>query len=245
LIHGGIVRWPSPRLREYALGTWASRFLAAGYVVVAITYRSRDVDPQSPEALQDVLAAIEYLRDLSYVDRQSIVVNGASGGGDLALSVASSTEIAAVVPEEPASSIFMGMFNKDTPKKGERFAAEDAFPIHADPKKFFTPEYRKLTQQKVARINSPILIVQGEETSRLNVFNRETLIAELRAAKKTLEMKSYSGEPHSFAFYSTAARTPHPAVAAQVFEDVNAWLRRQLRTQPVPLDARLVKQVPF
>jgi hypothetical protein len=85
-----------------------------------------------------------------------------------------------------------GMFNKDTPKKGERFAAEDAFPIHADPKKFFTPEYRKLTHENVARINSPIPVVQGEETSRLN-----------------------------------------------------AWLRRHLRTQPVPLDARLVRHVPF
>ena len=48
-------------LREYALGTWTSRFLAAGYVVAAITYRSRDVDPQSPDALNDALAAIDYL----------------------------------------------------------------------------------------------------------------------------------------------------------------------------------------
>ena len=53
LIHGGIVKWPSQQLREYALGTWTSRFLAAGYVVAAITYRSRDIDPQSLEAVND------------------------------------------------------------------------------------------------------------------------------------------------------------------------------------------------
>ena len=117
--------------------------------------------------------------------------------------------------------------------------------IHADPAKFFTPEHRRLAQERIAPINCPVLIVQGDETSRLNVFNRETLIPELKAAKKALEIKSYPGQPHSFAFYSTAARTPHPAVAAQVFEDINAWLRRQLRTTPVPIDRRLVRQVPF
>ena len=57
LVHGGIARWPGQQLREYALGTWASRFLAAGYVVGAITYRSRDIDPQSPQvALEQILA---------------------------------------------------------------------------------------------------------------------------------------------------------------------------------------------
>jgi dipeptidyl aminopeptidase/acylaminoacyl peptidase len=245
LIHGGIVRWPSQQLRDYALGTWPSRFLAAGYVVATITYRSRDVDPQSPDALNDALAAIDYLRHLSYVDSRRIAVNGTSGGGDLALWDAASTSLAGIVAEEPASSMFMGMITKQTPKKGERFTPEDAMVIHANPAKFFTPEYRKLAQERIAPINCPILIVQGEETSRLNVFNRETLISEAKAARKALEIKSYPGEPHSFAFYSTAARTPRPAVAAQVFEDIDAWLRRQLRTPPVPIDARLVKQVPF
>jgi dipeptidyl aminopeptidase/acylaminoacyl peptidase len=136
LIHGGITRWPSDQLKEYALGTWASRFLAAGYVVVPITYRSRDVDPQSNEAPEDALAAIDYLRRLPYVDRDSIVVNGTSGGGDLTLAVAAATDVAAIVAEEPASSLFMGIFDKQSPKKGDRFTAEDTFPIHANPKSY-------------------------------------------------------------------------------------------------------------
>jgi dienelactone hydrolase len=141
--------------------------------------------------------------------------------------------------------MFMGVITKQTPKKAERFTPADAMAIHADPAKFFTPEHRRVAQERIAPIDCPILIVQGEETSRLNVFNRETLIPELKAAKKRLEIKSYRGEPHSFAFYSTAARTPHPAVAAQVFEDINAWLSQQLRTAPVPIDRRLVREVPF
>jgi dipeptidyl aminopeptidase/acylaminoacyl peptidase len=141
LIHGGIVRWPSQQLREYALGTWTSRFLAAGYVVAAITYRSRDIDPQSLDAVNDAIAAINYLRRLSYVDGQSIVVNGTSGGGDMALWVAASTPLAAIVAEEPASSMFMGMITKDTPKKGDRLTPEDGMVIHANPAKFSPRKY--------------------------------------------------------------------------------------------------------
>ena len=40
--------------------------------------RSRDVDLQSTDSLEDALAAIDYVRRLSYVDRNSIVVNGPS-----------------------------------------------------------------------------------------------------------------------------------------------------------------------
>jgi dipeptidyl aminopeptidase/acylaminoacyl peptidase len=117
LIHGGIRRETPAWRREYALGSWSSRFLAAGYVVAVITYRSRDVDLQSTDSLEDVLAAIDYVRRLPYVDRNSIVVNGPSGGGDLALAVAAETDIAVIVPEEPASPVFTGIFNKQSPKK--------------------------------------------------------------------------------------------------------------------------------
>jgi dipeptidyl aminopeptidase/acylaminoacyl peptidase len=236
---------PSEWLREYVVGTWASRFLAAGYVVAPITYRSRDVDPQSTEALEDILAVIEHLRSLSYVDRNSIAVNGTSGGGDLALAVAAATDVAAIVAEEPASSMFMGIFNKQSPKKGVRYTAEDSFEIHANPKRYFTTEYQQLTRDKVARIRRPILLILGDQTNRLNTFNQETLIPELRRAGKALEIIEYPGEPHSFAFYSVANRTPRPAVAMKAFEDISTFLRRHLRTKPMPIDARLVRQVPF
>ena len=147
LIHGGMLAFPAERVKEIELGAWASRYLAAGYVVVAITFRNRDADPQSGEALEDVLAAIEQLRKLPYVDGHSIVVNGASGGGDLALCAAAATDLAAIVPEEPAAFRFMGIFNKTFPKKGELYTVEDAEPIRVDPKKYYTSEYQKLTRE--------------------------------------------------------------------------------------------------
>src|SRR6266487_1227545 len=112
-IHGGMVTRPPEMLKEHALnGPNPSRFLAAGYVVAFITYRSRDHDPQSKFALEDCLAALDHVRRLTYVDPGSIVVYGCSGGGDLALEVAAATtRVCAIVPEEPASFIFAGIFN--------------------------------------------------------------------------------------------------------------------------------------
>src|SRR5262249_54634500 len=94
-LHSGLVSYPLPRLQSLVRDTAnASRFLAAGYVVVVPTYRSRDVDPQSTVSLEDSLAVVEYVRKLPYVDAESIVVSGCSGGGDLSLEVAARTKIA-------------------------------------------------------------------------------------------------------------------------------------------------------
>src|SRR5215204_1172730 len=78
-LHGGITTMPIDSLRLTAKeGANPSRFLAAGYVVVVPTYRSRDVDPQSSVSLDDSLAMVEFVRRLRYVDAQSIVVFGCS-----------------------------------------------------------------------------------------------------------------------------------------------------------------------
>lgn len=242
-IHGGLVTRPPESLKEYALSTPnPSRFLAAGYVLAVITYRSRDEDPQSRVSLDDALATIAHLRRLPYVDPKSIVVSGCSGGGDLALEIAAATDVAAIVPEEPATILFTGIFNKEFPKKGERYTPEDAAPISADPKRYYTAQYQKLTREKIARIGSPILIIQGDQTP-LNRFNAEVLIPELRTAGKTLEVITYAGEPHCFAFYGSGPRSPRPAAALKAFQDADLFFRRHLKTKPKPLDPKLVKQV--
>lgn len=82
VIHPGLVTFPTARLKTIALAAQPSRFLAAGYVVAVVTYRSRDVDPQTTVSLADSLAAMDYVRKLSYVDPKSIVIYGCSGGGD-------------------------------------------------------------------------------------------------------------------------------------------------------------------
>ena len=243
-------KYPTAWLKELALGTWTSRFLATGYVVAVTTYRSRDVDPQTRDSLEDVLATIDHLRKLSYVDSKSIVVTGCSGGGDLALAVAVETDVAVIVPEEPASVFFTGIFNKNMPKKGERYVPEDGAPITADPKRYYTAEMPD-THAGQGREDSvpdpdhsgglaPAQPVQrgdpasGTENGRedgggLHVQRRTPL---LRLFQHTLELP-----PH--------AAPPHPDVARQAFEDVDGYLRKQLKTKPAPIDPDLVKQVPI
>jgi dienelactone hydrolase len=245
LLHGGITKLPTQRLRQLALGAWASRFLAAGYVVAVTTYRERDINPQSREPIEDAIASVEYLQRLAYVDARSIVVNGTSGGGDLALSVAAEADVVAVVAEEPASLMCTGLLTAAYPKKGSRFTNQDGADILADPERFYTPEAQAVTRRKIANIRCPILILEGDAANPLNDFNRQTIVADLRSARKAIDILSYAGEPHSFAFYSDRNRTPHPSVALKAFDDVNAFLRRHVRTRPSPLNSALVSVVPF
>ena len=245
-IHGGLTTQPETRLREYALSPNPSRFLAAGYVVAVITYRSRDEDPQSTVSLADSIAAIDHLRGLPYVDPKSIVIFGCSGGGDLALEIAAATEIAAIAPEEPATVLFTGILNREVPKKGARYKPGDgAAAFGPDYARAYTAKYQQLTQEKMRRIRCPILIVQGEPSSDLNRFNMGVFVPELRTAGKFVDVRTYPGEPHCFGFYGSGPRTPRPAVALKVFQDVDAFFRKYLNTKPKSIDQKLVNHVPL
>jgi hypothetical protein len=72
----GISQLPAARLETTArdLAT-PSRLLAAAYVFVAPTYRSRDADLQTMDSIEDGLAIVEYLRKLPSIDRQSTCVS--------------------------------------------------------------------------------------------------------------------------------------------------------------------------
>jgi dipeptidyl aminopeptidase/acylaminoacyl peptidase len=244
-IHGGMVARSADTLKDHLLtAATPSRFLEAGYLVVSITYRSRDDDPQSSGSREDSLAVFEHLRRLPFVDPKSIVIYGCSGGGDLALEVAAAnTQPCAIVPEEPASFIFAGIFNAKSPKSGERFVPDDSRPIGDNPKAFYTAEYQKATRAKLARIRCPILIIQGDQDPRVYPFNNQVFIPELRAMGKQVEVITYRGEPHCFNFQGSGPRTPHPASALKAFHDVDAFCRHHIKTPPKPLEQALVKQV--
>jgi dienelactone hydrolase len=244
IIRGGLVTWPEEQLKEYALNSpLPCRFLAEGYAVAAFTYRSRDLDPQDKMCLQDCLAVVNHLKRLPFVDPKSVVVCGCSGGGDLALEVAAATEVCAITPEEPASMLLTGVYNRSLPKKGERYTPGDGARFSEDPKRYYTPEFQKLTRAKLARIQCPILIIQGDVQPG-NRFNQEVLIPELRALGKTLEVVTYSGEPHCFCFYGEGPRTPRPEVALKAFTDMASFCRGHVRNKPKALDSAVVKLVP-
>src|SRR5688572_18157359 len=70
-LHGGLEQRPAEWLREHALGETPSRFVDAGYVLVAPTFRSRRHDPLTGDALQDCLAVVTWVKQLPGVDPKS------------------------------------------------------------------------------------------------------------------------------------------------------------------------------
>jgi len=240
-VHGGLTQRPTDYLLDYSRRAHPSRFLAAGFVVAVVTYRSRDDDPQSDVSRKDVVAAIEYLRALPYVDSDSVVVRGTSGGGDLALAIAATTKVAAIIAEEPASIMFTGIWNEDSPKAGDRYTPRDANEIFDNPSEYYTDEWQRHTRAKISSINSPILIVQGTPSRNINLFNAVVLAPELTAAEKTFDVHTYPGEPHSFAFYSERRRAPRPEVALEAYDAMIEWLMPHLSTKPVPIEPSLIQ----
>jgi acetyl esterase/lipase len=249
-LHGGITTVSSERLHGFVrAGATATRLLAAGYLVVAPTYRSRDHDLQSPVSLTDALAVVDYVRRLAEVDRESVVVAGCSGGGDLALQVASQTAIGAVVLEEPVTAVTAGMFNNSVPKQGERYTPADGMFLLADPKRYYTAQFQRILRDTIARIECPIFIVQGgRNQNNVNRFNEQILVPEMRAAKKIVEVRTYPDQGHCFCAQSGRPQQnvppSGPSAARAAFKDIDQFCRRHLRTTPKAIDARLITWTP-
>jgi dienelactone hydrolase len=238
LIHGGLRQFPPGALRDAALGIYPSRFLESGYVVVFTTYRSRDalqsraaLHLQTAQSLADVKATLEYTQELAYVDRTSVVVDGCSGGGDLALRLAAQVDLPAVVAEEPAP-VVIDLLSEDLVARYSR--GEDIDMVAA---------YRSAggddeLLETIDRIASPILLVHGDDESSTNRFNAEIRIPELQAAGKEIRVAAYSGG-HCFAFGGGTS-----ASSLSAFRDTDAYIRERVQTQPAPIDPSLVDRVP-
>lgn len=269
LLHPGMTAFPRADLEAISReSATPNRFLAAGYVVLVPTYRSRDADPQLPGSVLDCLAAVQFARRLRSVDPNSVIVYGCSGGGDLALEVAAADRVAAIVSEEPASMMFAGVLNKNSPKSGSRFRPGQDPPI-PDPIGLYRATYQTATRSKVARIQTPILLLQNDPVFDLASqsvieFNRQVLVPELRAAGKTIQVTSFARQSHCFCFVGgnrvipggagqwvpaiePGARRPpdgYAAAALKAFGDIQAFCLPLLKTKPVAIPPNLVAEMP-
>src|SRR6476620_10339793 len=65
LLHGGLSPYPLQALKQESLTRPNyTRFLAAGFVIAVPTFRSREEDPQTRDALDDCLAVVDFVRKL-------------------------------------------------------------------------------------------------------------------------------------------------------------------------------------
>lgn len=236
VLHGGLDPRPLENLKRDALDKPShTRFLAAGYVTVTPTFRSRDKDPQTRDALEDCLAVIEHVKKMPAVDAGSVAVFGGSGGGSLGLELAGESDLCAVVAGEPASVLFSGMMTSGMSERGPNFQA-----IMKDPKQYYTPALQEFTRAKIAKIHCPVLFALGDKHPIVKI-NHDIIIPEMQAAKKALEVIVYPGQPHSF-YWGAGG---DPAAGEKFFNDARTFLKKYVKTQPVPLAESLIKRMPI
>jgi dipeptidyl aminopeptidase/acylaminoacyl peptidase len=239
-LHGGLATAPIERLKNLALRRPnPSRYLAAGYVIVIPTFRSRQHDPQTRDALTDCLTVVDHVKKMPDVDPKSVVVYGCSGGGSLALELAGEVSLSAVTAEEPATVLYTGLFSRNTPKREVAFEAGDAQAIMEDPKRFYTEEAQKFTCEKIRKIACPVLIVQGDQHI-INKINNELFIPELKTQGKKIELITYAGERHCFGFAGDGS----PQAASRLFSDCQAFFLKHLPRHPRPVAESQIRWAP-
>ncbi len=234
LLHGGLSPYRLETLKEESLSRPNyTRFLAAGFVIVVPTFRSREEDPQTRDALDDCLAVVNYVKKMPIVDPQSVAVLGGSGGGSLALELAGETDLCAIIAGEPATVLFTGLMVRGMADRGPAFQER-----MKNPKQHLTPELQKFTREKIAQIHCPVLIVHGD-IHPLKIINEQIIVPELKAAGKSVEYIEYPGQPHGFWWGAADG-----AVGQKVFDDSMRFLKPNLKTQPIAIDESLITRVP-
>jgi acetyl esterase/lipase len=216
-LHGGLDTFEVEQLKAKSRGpNNMSRFLAAGWVTVVPTFRERNQDPQTTDALHDCLDIIAYVRKMPEVDPNSVVIYGTSGGGSLAIEIAGEVSLPAVVAEEPASILFTGMFTKAYGKGKSKMSSADSRDIMQDPKKYYTPDIQKITRERIAKVRCPMFFGEGGMHT-INRINNEIVFPEFVKAGKDIEVHLYPGQNHGFSMNSD-----------RFFEDMWAFLTKHV-----------------
>ncbi len=229
-LHGGLDKVEAGKLKTVSRGpNNMSRFLAAGWVTVVPTFRDRNQDPQTRDALEDCLDVIAYVKKMPEVDPRSVVVYGTSGGGSLAVEIAGLVLLPAVLAEEPASILFTGMFTKAYRKGQKKMTSADSKAIMQDPEHYYTPEIQKITREKIAKVQCPMFFGEGG-VHIINRINNEIVFPEFVKAGKQIEVVLYPGQGHGFSMKSD-----------KFFEDAWAFLAKYVPGRGSAVEQSLVR----
>ncbi len=221
-IHGGVQSASDQNLHNLLTGNPVyTRLLAAGYVTVAGDFRTYKANPQARGPIFDCLAIVDTVKKLPFVDSESVVVFGGSGGGSIALELASTTKLAAIVCGEPATLLFCGMLGPGEFNK--------RYDVLDDVQTYYTDERKALTQKKIKTISCPVLILHGDQHA-LKTLNSKIFLPELKAAGVEVEYKVYPGNSHGFYWGNGTSRE----TVEKFMADTLSFLEAKLKTKAKP-----------
>ena len=243
-LHGGLEPLKITGLRKLATdGKTLPRFLAAGYVTVDATFRSRLNDALSTGPLLDCLAIVDRVRKMPEVDPDNIVIWGDSGGGSLALELAGETDLRAIAVQEPATILFAGLFSVANigPPDGPSYM-QNRKKIVRDPKRYtYAGAGASDEVEKIAKIHCPIFVAHGDMED-IEVIDHQIFIPALKEAGKSVEVIIYPGEPHGF---SNGRGTPQGAKILRRLPRPSLLKLTPSFPAAGSINASLVREVPF
>lgn len=214
-IHGGLNEYPAESLRAHLTeNPIITRFLAAGHAVVMATFRTYSQEIQSRGPILDGSAALDGMARHPSIDPGRIFVYGGSGGGSIALELASDERPSGVIACEPATVIYTGMLG--TADYGVRLE------MMREPERFFTKEVADRTLTKLKTIQAPVLIIHSDRHDLVRL-NKPMILPLMREAGVNVDYREYPGYGHGFYWGGGGDRwgkAADPSVVEAVFADV-------------------------
>jgi dipeptidyl aminopeptidase/acylaminoacyl peptidase len=210
----------------------AQAFAQAGWAVFATDFRHLALPGGSVIEWHDGVAAVEALRNLSYIDRRRIAIMAGSHGAHVYSEVVVRTTVRGAVLCSPAIFDLIELAKAHAqgipevaPIIGAITAGEkrygatiDEVAVHPECYGYDSP----LTE--AAQTRCPILIINGRNDTSSPVVVMETYRDRLRAAGKTVETYFPDNAPHGF--YFGVSHPPRPEETAEAAKRATAFIRK-------------------
>lgn len=193
-LHGGM----SSISRTLSTKNLAEKYKEQGYVVLGPHYRSSEFGGKE---IDDVIASINYLKTLDYVDK--IAVLGTSHGAYMSLMTAIQVgnDIDAVVDNFGFTDLkeqfdkILGESYKETESTYTRWAEEiyDKYDLWEERSPVYNAD----------KIQVPILIIHGKNDGNVPINQSYRLKQELENNQKIVELKEFEQGVHGFVYKNT------------------------------------------
>lgn len=203
------------RTRGYLM----EQLLDAGYACAALRYRTevelgyheggrlvrdqrqgQEMFNRSPLEYEDEIAVIEHIKTLPYIDPERVGIVGMSHGGEMVLKITSEYDGVAVgVASEPASHEYLALTPDDTAHVNPETQMRNIEEMQmAEVEKVRARIDTKVAQERIAGIDTPILVMGRDEDHLQGIFRTSyELLAE---AGKEAEWVSYDHPLHGYIY---------------------------------------------